>query len=112
MPLRRSSGQKRRRLLGLKAVLDGYTEVEAAKLADTSPSSIVRWRKLLLSGGLVAVLTDATRAKPMEPELVANIRTEIAAALALQPPPRARLRLTGIDAALAGVPLGTAAALA
>jgi transposase len=103
---------KRRRLLGLKALLDGHTEVEAAKLADTSPNSIVRWRKLLLSGGLGAVLTDATRARPMKPELVAKIRTEIAAALAQEPPPRARLRLTGIDAALAGVPLDRAAALA
>jgi hypothetical protein len=44
--------------------------VEAAKLADTSPNSIVRWRKLLLSGGLGAVLTDATRARPMTPELM------------------------------------------
>jgi transposase-like protein len=112
--LREGERWLRKRLLVLRALLDGHTHASAARIAGVGLSSVQRWKDRALRGGLEAVLTPDHGVKQRNtllPQLRSNrsLRRAIAAALDGNRYRSIRDRLRAIDAILRGASIAAAA---
>lgn len=106
----------RKRLLALRAVIEGRTLAAAARAAKTDRTSVRRWRRQLQEQGCAALLDDSrmggSRLHRMTREEIVAARQEIGAALAGEQRARVRKRLIAVQAALSGETLSAAASAA
>ena len=114
----------RKRLIAVKAVLEGQSLAAAARTTGATPTSVARWVDQVREGGAAALLRDARRRAasplPLTPPLARDpadpafagspatpftlpiSRTDIAAALAWEKRPAARKRLLAVQRVLCG----------
>lgn len=95
----------RKRLTAVREVLDGSTEVHAAKMAKISCTSVQRCLRRVREAGFAGLVYDGRvepRSKPMKPPEMDRLREEIAAVLKRKPRWLVRRRLLAVDAVLAG----------
>jgi transposase len=95
----------RRRLLAMREVLGGSTELDAAKVAKVSCTSVQRCLRRVRESGFAGLVYDGRvepRSKPMKLAEKSNLREEIRSALERKPSRNERRRLLAVDAVLAG----------
>ena len=114
----------RKRLIAVKAVLEGQSLGAAARTTGATPTSVARWVDQVREGGAAALLRDARRraaaplpltlalardpadpafaASPTTPFTLPISRTEVAAALASEKRPAIRKRLLAVQRVLCG----------
>jgi transposase len=95
----------RKRLTAVRKVLDGSTEVHAAKLAKVSCGSVQRYLRLVRESGFAGVVYDGRvepRSKPIKQPEINKLREEIRTVLRRKPSRSERRRLLAVDAVLAG----------
>jgi putative transposase len=105
----------RKRLIAIRAVINGQSPTGAALAAGASAAGVCKWLRRVQQHGCAALLRDGRAERhnspPLMPEQVSAVRAEIAVALKRRPRWKLMNRLRAIDAALAGQPREAAAAV-
>jgi transposase len=95
----------RKRLTAVSKILDGSTEVHAAKVTKVSCTSVQRWLRRVRESGFSGLVYDGRvepRGKPIKPPEINKLREEIRTILKHKPSRIERRRLLAVDAVLAG----------
>jgi transposase len=95
----------RKRLVAVREVLGGSTELHAAKVAKVSCGSVQRYLRRVRESGFASLVYDGRigrRSKPMRPPEINKLREEISGILERKPSRKERRRLLAVDAVLAG----------
>jgi transposase len=103
----------RKRLIAVRAVIEGRSLNAAARAAGAAPTSVGNWLRALQRQGCAALLRDARLARPyplrMTAQQIAATLQEIGSTLMQKQPPRVRKRLIALRALLSGRSLAAAA---
>jgi transposase len=103
----------RKRLVAVREVLGGNTELHAAKVAKVSCGTVQRCLRRVRESGFAGLVYDGRvgrRSKPLKPPEINKLREEIRTALERKPSRNERRRLLAVDAVVAGNALDKTAA--